>query len=370
MQQHADLLWIETGRQFTFDDLVFWQNAGQAPFDAAAAQIDTVVLGPHASAAFPAELMPFVHPDLTRRKQGDFSDVLTGTLGRLWAQTDAHTVFVENPHARLALDANRAPPADPVADLREYFARLARQERGEQVAFAGIDAIRPVTFSGEPVLLEPQSEAAWQALAQALQRSMAQGIAPYRAACAKVVSTVLAANPARAVRVISLHDTMNTKMHPSGAIVVERPAAEQLPWVANLGNRGDSAGEPMDPADPVTMGGATLREMALHWARALDIPPERQASALSLNHPYKGAYETVHFGRQLRAHPGPGSGVVQVEFRREVLMGPDELARLKRPGTDWPAPNQQVLTRLAEALARAGHSLREARVQATAHPLR
>lgn len=137
----------------------FWQTAGQQPFEQAAAQIDTIVLGPHASAAFPSELKPFVNPELTQRKQCDFSDVLTSTLGRLWAQCDAHTVFVENPHPRLAGDANRAPRVDPMADLREFFARLARQKNGDKVSFAGIDAIRPLTFSGEPVLLEPQSEA-------------------------------------------------------------------------------------------------------------------------------------------------------------------------------------------------------------------
>jgi N-formylglutamate amidohydrolase len=360
MDNASDLLWIEDGRQFAFDDLVFWQSAGQQPFERAAAHIDTIVLGPHASAAFPSELKPFVNPELTQRKQCDFSDVLTSTLGRLWAQVDPHTVFVENPHARLAGDANRAPPLDPIADLREFFARLARQSQGIKLSFAGVDAIRPITFSGEPVLQEPRDEAEWAQLALAMQRCMAQGVTPYRAACQRVVDTVLAAGAQRAVRVISLHDTMNTKIHPSGAIVVARPAADRLPAVVNLGNRGDAQGESTDPADPVTIGGAQLRRLAAAWAQALNIAPEHRASSLTLNQPYKGAYETVFFGHQMRPHQRRGSGVIQVEFLREFLMGPTELAALHSPGSHWPAANQQVLGSLAMALAQAGHALRSA----------
>lgn len=358
MANASELLWIEAGRQFALEDMVFWQTAGQQPFEQVAAQIDTIVLGPHASAAFPSELKPFVNPELTQRKQCDFSDVLTSTLGRLWAQIDPNTVFVENPHPRVAGDANRAPPLDPMADLRQFFFRLARQKNGEKVSFAGIDAIRPVTFSGELVLGEPQNEAEWAQLAHAMQRCMNQGVTPYRAACQRVVDTVLSAGPPRAVRVFSLHDTMNTKMHPSGAIVVERPPSDRLPHIANLGNRGDVNGESSDPADLVTISGAHLRQLADQWAQALNIAPEQFASSLTLNQPYKGAYETVFFGQRLAHYQQHGSGAIQVEFLREYLMGPEQLAALQRPGSHWPDANLQVLTRLATALAQAGDCLR------------
>jgi hypothetical protein len=282
---------------------------------------------------------------------------------------DPHTVFIENPHARLAVDANRAPPPDPIADLREFFARLALQRHGEKVTFAGIDAIRPVTFSGEVVLQEPQTEAEWEHLTHAMQRCVAQGVAPYRAACAQVVDAVLAAGPARALRVISLHDTMNTQMHPSGAIVVERPEADRLPQVANLGNRGDVSGEPIDPDDPVTIGAEHLRRLAEHWAHALDIAPEQVASSFTLNQPYKGAHETIYFGQRLAAHQGLGSGVIQVEFRREALMGPAELAVLQSPGEHWPPPNKDVLSKLARALAQAGHTLRSGTAPSFVRPI-
>lgn len=82
------------------------------------------------------------------------------------------------------------------------------------------------------------------------------------------------------------------------------------------------------------------------------------AGSLTLNQPYKGAYETVSFGQRLTPYQQLGSGAIQVEFLRECLMGPDELAALRRPGGHWPPANQQVLTRLARSLALAGHRLR------------
>ena len=69
--------WIPAGRTFGFDELVFWKGKGSLPFNSAAARADTIVLGPHAGARFPAELQPFVDPALTRRKQYDYSDAIT-----------------------------------------------------------------------------------------------------------------------------------------------------------------------------------------------------------------------------------------------------------------------------------------------------
>ena len=70
IQDGCDLHWIPAGRQFEFHDLVFWQGKehGQS-FQDVASRIDTVVFGPHASAAFPTELKPFISASLTRRKQ-------------------------------------------------------------------------------------------------------------------------------------------------------------------------------------------------------------------------------------------------------------------------------------------------------------
>ncbi len=354
----TSLHWIKAGQPFRFDDIVFWQDAGRTNFAQAAGHIDTVVLGPHASAGFPAELQPFINPALGRRKQFDYSDVITSTLGRLWAAADPHVVFIENPHSRLVLDMNRAPPADALAGLREFKARLALQRQGQKPSFAGIDAIRPITFSGEDVLQLPSSETGWAALGDALAQARALGPAIYQQACHSVLSQLVASTPGRPLRVISLHDTMNTKMRHDGAIVVERPEADRLPPWANLGNRGDANGNASAPDDPITLPGAALRQMAQCWSEALG-PTDDVGTPITLNQPYKGAYETVHWGAWLQSRAPAGSGAVQVEFRREALLGPAATLQLHQPGADWPAEDTDGLQGLALKLARAGQTLRQ-----------
>lgn len=347
----APLAWIEAGRRFGFDELVHWRDRGHEPFERAAGRIDTIVLGPHASAAFPRELAPFVASTLTRRKQFDYSDVVTADLGRAWADADPRVAFVANPHSRLVLDPNRAPPADAVAGLREFFARLARARAGADVSYAGIDAVRPVTFSGEDVLVEPRDEPGWNALAAALSGAIAAGPAMYRAACVRVVDQVTRARPGRRVLVVSLHDTMNTRMRADGAIAVERPAADRLPDWVNFGNRGDERGE--RESDPLTVDGGELRRIAAAWSETL----EATSGAITLNRPYKGAYETTAFGARIAGH-ATGSGAVQVEFRREALIGAAAIHALHGPGEDWPDFDLAHIRGVAARLARAGAALR------------
>lgn len=354
------LEWIAAGRRFEPEELLHLQGGR---FDeAAAARIDTLVLGPHASAAFPAELQPFVNPALTRRQQYDFSDCLTSPLGRAWAAADPQVLFIENPHARLVLDANRAPPTDTahaMAMLRECYERLRRHQAGEVLSLAGVDAIRPITFNDEPVLLEPQSPAQWQALAQAYERSISQGVAVYRSACELALTRLMAARAGRPLRLISLHDTMGTKMRADGALVVERPVAAQMPAWVNFGNRGDARGEGAGADEPITLDGATTRRVQAAWAQALGVDAELTGSQFSLNRPYKGAFETIHYGQLLRSHRGPHSGALQVELLRERLLGPAATARLQQPGGDWPPVDQALIQGLAQRLAEAGRLLRE-----------
>lgn len=340
----AGLLWLESGRSYGFDDLVFWRDRERKPFAAVAGAIHTVVLGPHASAGFPAELQPFIAHGLTLRKQFDYSDVLTSALGRAWAAADPGVVFVENPHSRLVLDPNRAPPAQPLQDLRAFWARLAQVRAGAtDVSFAGVDAIRPITFAGEDVLREPADEAGWTALAAALSRSQAQGPLAYGAAVERVMGQVCEQGPARGLLVVSLHDTMNTKMRADGAIVVERPVADRLPAWVNLGNRGDAQGE----GQAVSLPAPALRRLAARWGHALGAA----AAEITLNVPYKGAHETLHWGQALAARAG--SGAVQAEFRREALLGPQAVAHLQQPGSDWPQGLDARLADIARKLARA-----------------
>jgi len=350
----SGLAWWPAGRRFAFEEMVHWHAQGTRSFEAAARQCDTVVLGPHAGSAFPAELAPFIAPGLDRRRQADFSDCATSPLGRLWAEADPQVVFVENPHSRLVLDPNRPPPADPIAGLRECFARLERQSSGEPVSLAGVDAIRPVTFSGEPVLIAPPNQEGWTRLATALATAIANGPGAYNATVAGVIGSVLAARAGQALQVISLHDTMNAKMRSDGAIALERPEADRLPDWVNFGNFGDARGEPVG-GDVVSQGPQAVRALAQAWAQALGAP----ASAFTFNRPYKGAHETRFWGEKLGALSN-GSGALQVEFRREALLGARSTAHLMQPGADWPDFDLQHLAAIATALAEAGAVLRAA----------
>lgn len=357
MDPNTAIDWIPAGQRHGFGDLVYWQDKGSVPFSARAAQIDTIVLGPHAGARFPAELRPFVAVGLTRRKQYDFSDVITASLGRAWAAADPHVVFVECPHARVALDPNRAPPRDPSADLREFFDRLQRQRAGESVSFSGIDAIRPITFSGETVLMPPSTEAQWAALTDALAGVRALGHDPYRSACDEVIDTVLQTRvPGEPLVVVGLHDTMNTKMRADGALVVERPPADRLPTLVNFGNRGDALGNPL--TQPPTLPGADMRRIADAWAHAFGIGPSARAEAITLNRPYPGGYEVSHYAALLGRRGQPRTGAFQVEFLREALLGPRATAHLQQPGGDWPPVDSAHLGSIVGALVEAGRLLR------------
>jgi len=349
--------WIPSGQGFGFDDLVFWQGQGDSAFSAVAAHIDTIVLGPHAGARFPAELQAFIDPSLTRRKQYDYSDVITGPLGRAWAAADPGVVFVECPHARVVLDPNRAPPIDAIANLRAFFDRLQRQRAGESIGFGGVDAIRPITFSGETVLRQPSSEAEWAALAAALAAARQQGHDAYRSACDEVVGMVLEKRPKNAeLMVVGLHDTMNTKMRADGALVVERPVADRLPELVNFGNKGDARGEFV--SEPLSLDAAAMRRVAAAWAQGFRLDAVAQATAITLNHPYPGGYEVGHYGAILSASQRPHVGAFQVEFLREALLGPAATAHQHLPGGDWPAVDEAHLKGVVSALVEAGRLLR------------
>ena len=349
--------WIPAGRSFSFDELVFWKGKGSLPFNAAAARADTIVLGPHAGARFPAELQPFVDPALTRRKQYDYSDAITSPLGRAWAAADPAVIFVECPHSRVVLDPNRAPPADAMSSLREFFRRLERLRAGESVSFAGIDAIRPITFSGEAVLTPPAHETHWAGLAAALATGRKLGHDRYRDACNRVIDAVLDARPKdAALLVVGLHDTMNTKMRADGALVVERPLADRLPTLVNFGNKGDAQGE--SESEPLSLGAAPMRRIAEAWAYGFKLDAAAVGRAISLNHPYKGGYEIGHYGEVLAASQRPRVGAFQVEFLREALLGPRATAHLQQPGADWPEVDEAHLKAVVTSLVEAGQRLR------------
>jgi len=343
--------WLPAGRRFSFDQLVSWRGKGMEPFASVAARCDTVLSVPHAGAAFPAELRPFIAPALTRRLQHDFADPMAGPLALAWAGADPHVIAVLGPMSRLVQDANRPQPVDPLSDLRECFARVAATPPGAMPRLAGIDGIRPITFGGVPLLRRPADDDEWQALGGALADATVRGPLAYAAALRQVVDAVLRARPGRPLRLISLHDRMNTRATADGALVAELPPAEQLPRWANMGNRGSHLGEPAD--EPVTLAPTTIRAWRDAWSRELGA----SLSDFTLNQPARGGHEATHWGRVLIPR-GVDSGAMQVDFRREALLGPVAAEALRRPGDDWPEPDRGHLEWIAQALSRAGAALR------------
>lgn len=351
---------------FSFDDMVFWSGkASGVPFESAMARVDTIITGPHAGAAFPNELKPFVCPSLTRRMQYDFSDVATGPIGQEWAHLDANVVFVQNCAARVVTDANRAPNSDDLeADLREFFRRW---HAGEPVT--GVDAVRPVTFGGIPVLREPQSLSEWVDLVAALRVARAGGPQAYSDALARVVETVLGARTdsyGAPITLLCLHDTDAFKCAPDGSLTIERPTAGRMPSLVCLGNCGDAAGEAKPGGRAVTMPPDELRRLARVWAATFGVADadagpctcESPADcAVSLNRPYAGGHELQDWTDRL-ADFGVAVEAFQVEFNRSVLLGPAADAVLRLPGEDWPPHDAAHAKHIAQKLRAATEEAR------------
>src|SRR5262245_53509002 len=216
--------------------MTYFVGRGERDVDEALADIDLVVTGPHASAAFPAELQPFVDVRFTKRLQYDFTDVSTSPIARRWAEIDPHVLYVENPHPRAVRDANRARPDDIGAGLREAFERLRRAGETERPSLTGVDAIRPVTFGYLPVLRQPRSDEEWDELIDAMTKAGSLGVDVYERVrddliertvnckLARLASldpadvTVSEWRSASTLLVMSLHDTMNHTARPDGSI--------------------------------------------------------------------------------------------------------------------------------------------------------
>eukprot|EP00966_Prymnesium_polylepis_P317758 7340902-Prymnesium_polylepis.1 len=309
--------------------MVWWHGKEVGvPWEEAAAQVDTIVTGPHAGTAIPVELRSWVSPSLTRRQQYDYSDVATGPVGRAWAARDPGVVFVQNCVSRVATDANRAAEDDPEPGLRAFFQRW----REGQTSFGGVDSVRPITFNHALVLAEPGSDTDWAALSGAIRAARARGPWAYYGALEAVVDAVVARctfTDAAPLSLICLHDTDNRKCAPDGSLSEPRPHREAMPALACLGNGGDPTGD----GDALTMPRAELLRLAAAWAEAFGhgggaAEPcgcNRRAApcacAISLNRPYGGGFEAAHWAGRIRAK-GAAVHAVQAEFLRPVLHGP------------------------------------------------
>lgn len=396
--QPGGLVWIKEGKTFGFDDLVFHRGKGEVPFEDVAGKIDLILTGPHATAAIPRELEPFLERGITQRQQYDFSDMTTSDLCKRWVEADEHVVYVEFPHHRILFDPNRDWPDDPEAGLREFFARRDAQARGEKVSFNGVDSIRPVSFSGVGFLRRPADASEWRRLMGVITDLGERGARPYARVRDEVIAkvfeakcvnlhgldmdraTVAAFNSARMLHVQCVHDTMNATVGPDGAVNQEKPRADWLPRIVSLGNRGDDRGEPRPPAgggimprvDVPIIDGSQFRSLQQALAFAFAVPDERLKDELALNSPYLGAFECQAIGRLLRSLEPQGivrhsslekvlrirTGAYQAEFLRETLLGVRNTAHVRQPGTDWPESDHEHHADLVARLKQAYDILR------------
>jgi hypothetical protein len=385
----AAIDWIPAGTRYVEADMTWFVGRGERSLDDHLAEVDLVITGPHASAAFPAEMQPFVDPSLTQRLQYDFTDISTSPVTRRWALTDPRVLYIEDPHPRAVRDANRARPDDLLPGLREAFARLDAAGPDGRPSLADVDAVRPVTFGYLPVLKRPQTEQDWDHLGDALDKAGALGIDEYERVRADLIERVVEAKLRRLAEldpasctvaewrsathldVMSMHDTMNHTARPDGAVCLERKPEDRLPAIVALSNLGDSTGA-TDASDATTLRGRTevttmradrIRTIGRAYQMAFDA---WGADDVAFNRPYKGGYETRTVGPKLRdleplAVVRPRGGVArqlrlgawQNEFLREFLLGPDAAATLAQPGTDWVLPPNDRVDWLAERLRHA-----------------
>ncbi|TQK19093.1 N-formylglutamate amidohydrolase [Microbacterium sp. SLBN-154] len=392
------LVWIPEGTTFGFDDIVFYRGKGTVPFEQIAGGIDLILTGPHATAACPRELAPFIEAGLTERQQHDFSDVTTSALCRRWVEVDPRVVYIEFPHHRMLFDPNRDWPAEPESGLREFYERRDAQAEGGSVSFNGVDAIRPVSFSGVPFLRRPRDDEHWRRLMGVIGDLGERGARPYARIRDDVISMVFEAkcvalheldidhstvadlNSARMLHVQCVHDTMNATVGPEGAVDQDKPRGDWLPRIVSLGNRGDARGEPrplldgspLPLSDVPIIDGSQFRSLQQALALAFDVPPDRVQEDLALNAPYLGAFECQAVGRLLRALEPQGivrhrsqersvrirTGAYQAEFLRETLLGEENTAHIRRAGADWPPSDTTHITDLALRLTRAYDILR------------
>ena len=358
---------------------MFFHGKGELDLDDVLGDIDLIVTGPHATAAFPAEMRPFVDLSLTTRLQYDFSDVSTSPIARRWAAIDSKVLYIEDPHPRAVRDANRARPADLLANLREAFDRLAAAEPGARPSLAGVDAVRPVTFGYLPVLRRPETETEWNQLGAVLGTAGVNGVDVYERVRDELIERVIEAklrrlmeidpsttnvadwNSAISLNVLSIHDTMNHTARPDGAICLERTVADRLPQLVALSNRGDARGE-LTPSDTgavrdgisvPSMEPALLRSIGAAYGHAFDM---HGVDDVGYNRPYLGGFETQSVSPRLAqlapyavVRPTGGApralrlGAWQNEFLREFLLGEESTAVMMTPGSQWVGvPNERV----------------------------
>jgi len=350
---------IPTGRVFTPEEITFYADKGDRSLAEAIAEADVLVSCPHSGAAIPAELAPFLAPELTRRQQYDFSDVSTSPVARRWAEIDPRVVCVENPHPRVVRDADRGRPGDLAATLREAIARVRAAGPSGQADLTGVDAIRPVTPSAIPLLALPDADDDLELLVATFVAVAERGLGVYERTrdvlrerfVAQKIAAAHADGRSRRFTALSFHDTMNRTITPGGAVNAERPREDRLPAIVVLSNRGGRDGGPIGDG-PVTMRPDLIRTLAEAHRTVFGAASDDD---VQLNRPFLGGQEVIASGARFRelSSAADAAGLtlsaVQAEFLRELLLGERNTAELAKPGAGWVEPDVEQVDRIAHA---------------------
>lgn len=354
---------LPAGHIFVPEELIHFAGRDVRSLEDALAEADVLVTLPHAGGEIPAELAPYLAPAYVDnpRLRWDQTDQSVRAAALRWAERDPRVVLVENPHPRLVRDPDRARPADLAAQLREAFRRVREADPGTPPDLDGVDAVRPVTRTGLPVLNVPPDDAALARLVVELESVAARGLAVYERTRDDLFDRLVAKKLRGAAMssglcfFLSLHDAMNATADPDGAIADERVPTERMPPVLTLANRGDSQGEARG-REPVTLWPALLRSLAEAHRFGFALANPRD---VELNRPSRGGYEAARFGQVCRElsdgmyeSPGFVFGAASAVFRREFLLGEQASRQLAEPGTDVPEPPAE----LADAIARQLHT--------------
>lgn len=363
----SEPVFLTAHKTFTAEEITFFADRENRSLKQALMTADVLISCPHAGAAIPAELRPFLVPEFTRRLQYDFTDCSTSAIVRRWAELDPTVIYVENPHPRLVRDPNRARPDDLAASLVEALRRVREAGPFNHVDLAGVDAIRPVTFSFFPMLKVPDSDVGVAELVEAFVAVGTRGVDVYQATRENLIErmvkrTLTGKSPSAHFTTLSFHDTMNFTTTRAGAVNVERQPEDRLPAVVSLSNRGNHDGEPRSSDPVVTMAADRIRLLADAHRAAFDVT---LTDDVQLNQPYLGSQEIISAGARFgeladdAERAGATLDAVQAEFLRELLLGAAGVTRISQPGADWPDPDPEHVDHIARSCMKAWATYRE-----------
>ena len=305
-----DLDLIPAGTVFTPAEIIHYADPDMRDLAQAVSEADLLVTVPHGGSGIPEELLGALPNDLTRRLQLDRSDAASAAVVRRWAEIDPRIVAVINPHSPIVGDADGPAAADLSAHAHGEVA-----ERGLGVYEATRDELTELFLS---------------------------------------TALVTGGSFTR----LAIRDSMHVALGADGAIASGTEADHEIPSVIALSIGGDAAnGEP----SPRTMRPEQMERLADAYRAEFEVP---EPDAVRVNPADSDLGEIAGAAARFAAaqaeaeHAGLALAAVHAEFSREYLIGPEAVAQLAAPGTDWVDEDRERIDIIAYACKRAWDAFR------------